>query len=454
MTHPANSATMPPTGATTTSFNSPSQPIKYIRVNGVTRLNPVYLDYMRTCNNKAVIPVTSALNPEKALLVISSMDQHQEINHALKANWHENITLAESTLATAEILQQPQISLNVGIQGKAILNELGKIFAKHEAPIGLMNKLMVLSEYDELQFIVDDSGSMGTLSDTKDSCGIPQTRWDEARNRLKEMLEILAYVPTPKIVINFLNRRDTVVLEHKGETPERFIETANNQIDSAFRNHPQGSTPAKERLQQSLNTRAGSKIARYFFCDGEPNGGEQAKIAIANMIKNRPNPQENPLTFLSCTSNDEEAEWMKETEELAPYCAEYDDFRSEALEVQYDQGDVLPFTKGFYLIGQLVAAMNPDDLDAMDESVPLTKCTLDNLLGVISSAEEYRRYFEGFKEAQSKRKITNSIDNLKAQFQWEPYYHEFLHQHLAKNIEGVKQFKNQLLSTSASFSMS
>lgn len=435
---------MPPYGAST-AFNASPEPTKYVRVNGVARLNPAYTEYMRTGNKSGANPTTTALNPEKALLVVSNKDQLQEINQALKTNWFENITLADSTIATEEILKQPETCRSVGIQGDAIVDELGKIFAKLEAPIGLMNKLMVLSEYDELQFLVDDSGSMATLSDTKDSLGRNQTRWEEAKGRLKDMIEVMAYVPTPKIVIQFLNRRDMIVLEHNGETPERFMEAAYSQINAAFSNSPQGSTPARERLLESINAGAGRKVARYFFCDGEPNGGEAAKAAIAHMVKNRPYPQDNPLTFLSCTSNDEEAEWMKETEELAPYCAEYDDFRSEALEVQYDQGDVLPFTRGFYLIGQLVAAMNPDDLDAMDESVPLTKYTLDNLLGVVSSNEEYRRYFEGFKEAQRKRRITCRLDNLKAQHQWEPYYHEFLHQHLAKNIEGVKRFKSQLL---------
>ena len=44
--------------------------------------------------------------------------------------------------------------------------------------------------------------------------------------------------------------------------------------------------------------------------------------------------------------------------------------------------------------------MNPDDLDAMDECIPFTKFTLDNLLGYESNADSYRHYFEGFRQAQ------------------------------------------------------
>jgi hypothetical protein len=48
---------------------------------------------------------------------------------------------------------------------------------------------------------------------------------------------------------------------------------------------------------------------------------------------------------------------------------------------------------GFYLVCTLVAALNPTDLDALDESVPFTKKTLDNLLGRELSGEEYGHYF-------------------------------------------------------------
>ena len=106
------------------------------------------------------------------------------------------------------------------------------------------------------------------------------------------------------------------------------------------------------------------------------------------MLVQRPNPEGNPMTFISCTNEDAQVEWMKDAEEVAPYCSESDDFRDEANEVLRDQGAALPFSKGFHLIAQLVAAMNPDDLDAMDESVPFTKSVLDNLLGIVSNDED------------------------------------------------------------------
>lgn len=65
------------------------------------------------------------------------------------------------------------------------------------------------------------------------------------------------------------------------------------------------------------------------------------------------------IEFFVFTEKDEDVEWMKELEEVAPYASEYDDYVTEKGEVLRDQGDAMPFTKGFYMIGQLVLSFNP-----------------------------------------------------------------------------------------------
>lgn len=411
-------------------------PKKYIKIHGVTQLNPAYEAYQKGQGKIA----TTVLNPGKTLAVVSNMDQLQQ----LRKDVGDDRALAKSTDAVIEMMQDQEICQKVGLSADAMVDSLGKKFAKYEAPMGLMNKLMVLSEYDELEFLIDDSGSMNQNSDTRDGYGRIQTRWNEVEGRLYEMLEILAHVPTPTMKVCFFNRRNVVTLQRNGETPEIFIQNAYRQLTNVFARMPEGSTPAKERLEESFNQGRGKRVARYFFCDGEPDGGQAAKEAITYMVKNRQNPEGNPLTFLSCTNEDEQVKWMKEAEEVAPYCSEYDDFEDEAREVQQDQGVVFPFTKGFHLIGQLVGAMNPDDLDALDESVPLTKWTLDNLLGVQTTLEDYRYYFNGFTDAQRKRRIDDQLDRIKSQQNWEPYFNEFATQPVAKNIEAVKRFKQVL----------
>jgi hypothetical protein len=218
------------------------------------------------------------------------------------------------------------------------------------------------------------------------------------------MIEILAYVPFNCIVIEFLNRRDRITLTRQRRTPMDFMFDAISQIDAVFSRGPAGTTPAFQKLQESLHRGQGKSIARYFFGDGVPDGGERAQKEIINILKHRRDPAGNPVTFISCTNEDDQVEWMKDAEELIPYCSESDDFKDESMEVLRDQGAALPYTRGFHIICTLVAAMNPDDLDAMDESVPFTKTTLDNLLGIEHEEPSYRYYFDEFVKAQRARR--------------------------------------------------
>ena len=133
---------------------------------------------------------------------------------------------------------------------------------------------------------------------------------------------------------------------------------------------------------------------------------------------------------------------MKDAEEIAPYCSESDDFADEAEEVMRDQGAALPYTRGFHLICQLVAAMNPDDLDAMDESVPFTKTTLDNLLGIQTNEESYHQYFNEYVKAQHVRKIETKSDKLKKSIKWN--YDDFLRAPIASQIPAVQVFRKKV----------
>merc|ERR1712048_1557809 len=135
----------------------------------------------------------------------------------------------------------------------------------------------------------------------------------------------------------------------------------------------------------------------------------------------------------------------KDAEEVVPYCSEADDFQDEANEVLRDQGAALPYSMGFYIVCSLVAAMNPDDLDAMDESVPFTKHTLDNILGVQHTDAMYRHYFDCFLQAQRARVIESNVDRIKQNQNWNQYYHEFSTAELSSSIAAVQQFKQTLL---------
>jgi hypothetical protein len=84
---------------------------------------------------------------------------------------------------------------------------------------------------------------------------------------------------------------------------------------------------------------------------------------------------------------------MKDIEEEAPFTSETDDFADEREEVLHDQGPVFPYTKGLWLMSLLVGAINPSDLDALDDSRPLSCFTLIQILGREISSQEYRKYW-------------------------------------------------------------
>jgi hypothetical protein len=417
-------------------------PKKYVKINGVMKLNPEYKKWKEAQDGGK--PATTVANPSQALPVVTNMEDHEALNDASLAAGGNEIPLSESTNETILMMQEPEISVEAGMQPDTMVDELGSVLNKYEVPMGLMNKLMMLSEFDELEFMIDDSGSMRCSTDSKDSRGQIQTRWQEAQTRLKEMMEILGYLPFQEISICFLNRPLRISLKRNGRDPASFLSDAYRQIDQAFLNGPSGTTPFFERLKESFARSNGRSVARYFFGDGTPNGGAQAAKGITDLLKNRRDPAQNPMTFLSCTNEDDQVEWMKEAEEVAPYCSECDDFADEAAEVLLDQGEALPYTKGFYLVCALVAAMNPEDLDAMDESVPFTKATLDNLLGIENSEENYKHYFDLFLKAQKGRPATSRADQLKKNQNWQQIYAEFLRAPVANQIPAVQAFKQQL----------
>ena len=119
------------------------------------------------------------------------------------------------------MLQEPENALEAGMQPDDMIDQLGELLTKYETPIGLMNKLMVISEYQSLEFIVDDSGK-------------PISRWIEAQRRLKEIIEVVAYVPFEQIGIEFLNRKDRISLTRQGRTPHQFLEAAYRDIVAVF----------------------------------------------------------------------------------------------------------------------------------------------------------------------------------------------------------------------------
>jgi hypothetical protein len=421
------------------------QPPKFIEENGVRKLNPAFKTWQlqQGSNNNRTINVPPSQNQFTALPTISGFNDLSFLG--------QNTQFSEAVICNQQIIRDDDDSWkNAGFKNAdQYMAQISSYFTKYEVPIGMFNKLMGLSDFNFIEFIIDDSGSMGLFSDYGNG---NVTRWKEAHDRLLQMLEIMTLIPIPPTYVRFLNRSEIIeIIRLPNESQNCFFERITGLVTKSFATGPQGTTPAYERIYESLSRCENQSMIRYFFGDGQPNGKETAIKKIIDLITNRKNPKQNPFTFISCTNEDDAVEWMKECEEVAPYCAEYDDYKDEASEVLLDQGSALPYTYGMYLICQLVGVINPSDLDAMDESVPLPKFALDNLQGYQCSLAEYKYYFDKFLEAQRNKSVYTELDKYKKNSisNWERCYGDFFTSNNVNNIQIVNTFRATVASIKA-----
>lgn len=384
---------------------------KYIFVNGVMEINPKYVPDVKGGEPAK----TTVADPKNSLAIISTMDDMAKASEAKQNAGAGPVQASRATGSSITIMQDSyyidKFESTKPLDPGELVDGITSYFAKYEVPLGLVNKLLALLEY-KMNFIIDDSGSMNQYTDAsmKDATDYikkqydpngkransyqhQMKRWEEAEDRLHIFIDMLAYVPTGPITFGFLNNKskdDVIVLEHKGKTPDQFKEEGHKKISAAFmRIKPTYSTPILENLKAAFGTK--EKVMHYLLTDGVP---DESIESVKELVLKRANPEKNPLTFLSCTNVDSEADWMKEIEEKAPFTAELDDFLSERKEVQHDQGSTFPYSKGFWLLSSLVGAINPDDLDALDEDRPFSKKTMDDLMGRKLSDQEFRKYYD------------------------------------------------------------
>lgn len=388
----------------------PSAAKKYIFVNGVMQKNPDYEapnshhDGHNNKKNRSHHEELAVISNKNDLLEAQALQKTLE-GVEVEIDYVPSTAAAISTFTSSEHCQQFGGASN---SSRDFLQELFDYFIIYEVPVGLVTKLLDLEKY-RLNFMVDDSGSMMSKTDVTfgEGCDFMKsvypnenpsaymTRIQEEENRLHVMMDILSYVAVRSIQIFFMNTDVTLQLSTLNKLPEVFREEAHDVIHKTFLALRFGGTPTMKILKRSLadaDNNSGFPTAHYLLTDGCPS--DASSDEVGRVIRNRKHPERNPVTLISCTNVDSECEWMKEIEEIAPYCAEVDDYNDERDEVMHDQGKAFPYTKGMWLLSNLVAAMNPHDLDAMDESVPFTKFTLDSLLGVTTSYNDYDYYFK------------------------------------------------------------
>lgn len=388
-------------------------PIKFIDVNGVMQINPAYL----AAKAGKGAPATTVANPGQALAIISTADEMMTASSVKQQATGQPIQMSKSNIESVKMIQNPVFLEGFqapDLDGGDLLEKLYDEFAKYEVPLGLVNKLMKLAER-KLNFIIDDSGSMISGTDIKFSQATPQmqaqktarqtsesylNRWQEAQDRLHILIDLIGFIPTAGITIHSLSGTCApLILNQQGLNPVDFIKQAHEQITRFFMKKFIDHTPIYTALTKAFTDAAVSVVPgqrpvptmHYLFTDGVPNDADIE--TVKSLIKNRRDPENNALTLISCSDQDRDTEWLKEVEEEARFVAELDDYVSECKEVNHDQGPAFPYSKGMWLICNLVAAICPQDLDAIDESTPFSKFTLGNILGRKLTEQEYGHYF-------------------------------------------------------------
>ena len=356
---------------------------KYIVENGRVRLNPQYGRPEKS----------TVANPARAMVASYSVDDANSLAEATAGE------LAPSTLSTVVAVQDPQYvsQFKAGgrVDGGELLEQVSGLFTGLQAPIGLSHKLIGLQGF-AINVKLDDSGSMGTV------CSNRLTRWQNVQQRLLQLMSLLQVVPTRAVTLSFLDRRDVITLSRQGQTPQEFFSQAAQQIQRAFHFPPRGGTPIYANVVQMLQSAQGP-TAHYLFTDGQPSDSryspEQEIGLTKDALLGRWNPMQNPFTFLCCSDSPTDTLWMHEVEEIAcrpgalGFVSALQNFGAEQLEVLNDQGPEFPYSEAVWTLCCLTAALNPNDLDALDQHAPLSKPTLDNLLGHVTTAGDYESYF-------------------------------------------------------------
>lgn len=368
---------------------------------GIPELTPEY-QAKRTIHPSSLISgarplaIATTLEEQIAIAMLTNKGIPQEFQTALKVVQHSAYIRGIGAIP--------------GIDNKIIINSLTQFFSYYEIPAGLLVKLTAL-EGIRLHFKIDDNDSMNNDSSVLSPNASPYmrdhidrnqkylTRWEEVEGRLHLLLELLAYIPTAEII---LSRFDTptqkgacVILSREEKSPVAFMEEAHAQIRALFHEKPRNSKPMLEHIRSLMNEantyhEKTSRTMHYVFSDGKSNKSLEEMIQIKELLESS---ELNPLTFLACSNNPQDYEWMHLLKLVTPGITTISDFKKEQTKVLLSQGYAFPYSKGYWLLCNLLTALFPNDLGALAEHVPLTKNTLDTLMGRILMRKEYAHYF-------------------------------------------------------------
>lgn len=357
---------------------------KYIFEHGFIRLNPVHIHDKKNSSNEG-LALISSIND-----ILAAMKASQEAKQ-------KTMQVSRSTITSINMMQSKhfidEFQLDHKIDNATILENISECFEKYSIPIGLLNKLLLLKNR-HINIMISDDDAMNKPYHSLNN-HTKMTRWNALENRISQLIDLLTFIPTASITISFLNRKEKLVLKHQGELKKFQLDALIN-LKRIFQKPPAGDVPLFAKFSEMKTS---GNTMHYFYLDKPPTDINPLKMTdlLRQYFKTRKQPEQNPITFINCS--EEPQEWLQNIQGLAT--AVIDDFGREKSKVRASQGVSFPYSEGFWLICQLVGAINQNDLLFSTEFL-FKKPFLDNLLGRVFTNEEYRHYFDTNPKGQLK----------------------------------------------------
>ena len=238
---------------------------------------------------------------------------------------------------------------------------LEALLRKHDVTICEAHEMCVLQDH-KIIVVADDSGSMqlSGVPMSERRLGRPcPTRWDELKETIQTVCEIVSCFDAEGTDVFFLNR-----------SPVLRCTPGDARLAAALGPFPSGSTPLTECVSDIIARHSDSERPVLFLIatDGEPNGGPSAfQRVLSDAIRKRTCTGTFKFQILACTDDEDSIGWLNEFDKLFKEVDVTDDYYSEFQEVR-KTGRCPRFTKGDWVLKALLGPII-SKFDSWDERV-------------------------------------------------------------------------------------
>jgi hypothetical protein len=256
-------------------------------------------------------------------------------------------------------LYDNSISLNAPPNYDSLVNtslskseKINNLIKKYEIAPLFSEKLDILCDYD-IALLCDDSGSMNTPLD--DNSG-HSTRWEELKSVVKMVINIATIFDDDGIDIYFLNRENY------------YNVTSDECISNIFNELPYGSTPLTEKLYNIFQKYKFNEkpVLIIIATDGLPTNNGLLDLYNFNRCVSNKNHNKFYISFLACSDDDCDIEYLNELDRNVPNVDTLDDYNSEKKEVLRIQGADFKYTFSEHIVRLLLGPICLE-LDSLDE---------------------------------------------------------------------------------------